>query len=191
MTETCMSYNSVYSKLPDKKYNIIYADPPWSYRVWTAKDGHKSASAHYTTLSVDEICALPVHDLAADDCALFLWATYPNLPQAIRVMDAWGFLYKTVAFTWVKTYKSGKPVIGLGYWTRANAEVCLFGTRGKPKRINKGVSQIIIAQPREHSRKPDEARERIVQLMGDLPRIELFSKQVIKDWDGWGDEYGC
>ena len=174
--------------LPNEKYQIIYADPPWSYKTWTAKGGHKSASAHYNTMTTKDIAELPVHQIADTNCTLFLWATYPNLPEAFRVMQAWGFQYKTAAFTWVKTYKSGKPVMGLGYWTRANAEICLLGIKGKPKRIHKGVSQIIISPLREHSRKPDEARDRIVQLMGDIPRIELFARQWNDGWDAWGNE---
>ena len=170
------------------KYSIIYADPPWSYKAWNAKTGHKSAAAHYSTMSLSQICGLPIQDITAEDCVLFLWSTYPNLPQAFQVMEAWGFTYKTVAFTWVKTYKSGKPVVGLGYWTRANAEICLIGVKGRIRRVNSGVSQIILSCQREHSRKPDEARERIVQLMGDLPRIELFARQCSEGWDVWGTE---
>jgi len=168
------------------KYNIVYADPPWSYRTWNAKGGHKSASAHYTTMSVEDIKALPVQNLAADDCALFLWATYPNLPEAFSVITAWGFTYKTVAFTWVKINKNGTPFVGLGYWTRANAEICLLATKGSIRRVNKSVQQVILSPRREHSRKPDEARDRIVQLMGDIPRIELFARQNTPGWDVWG-----
>lgn len=163
---------------PNMKYKIIYADPPWTYKVWTAKGGHKSASAHYNTMSKEEIKDLPVCNIADEDCALFLWVTYPNLPEAFDVMRVWGFKYKTVAFTWIKTNKgNGKPFVGLGYWTRANAEICLLATKGKPKRVNKSVSQVIMSLRREHSRKPDEAREKIVEFMGDLPRIELFARE--------------
>ncbi len=112
----------------------------------------------------------------------------PNLLEGLEVLKKWGFTYKTCGFTWVKTYTSGKPVIGLGYWTRANAELCLIGTKGKIKRADNNVSQIILEPPREHSRKPDCARERIVKLMGDLPRIELFARQHAEGWDCWGDE---
>lgn len=174
--------------LPNKKYSIIYADPPWTYKVWTAKGGHKSASAHYNTMSLDDICSLPVNELADDDCVLFLWATFPNLLEAFRVIDAWGFTYKTVGFTWMKMYSNGMPVCGLGYWTRANAEICLLATRGKPKRVSKGVYQAILAPQEEHSKKPDEIRTRIVTLMGDLPRIELFARQETDGWDVWGDQ---
>lgn len=174
-----------------KKYNIIYADPPWTYKTWTAKGGHKSASAHYPTMKKEDIQKLPVKELAADDCCLFLWVTMPNLVEGIELIEKWGFKYKTCAFDWVKTYKSGKPVFGLGYWTRANAELCLLATKGHPKRINKSVSQIVIERPREHSRKPDCVRDRIVQLLGDLPRIELFARQRVDGWDSWGNEVEC
>ena len=170
------------------QYSIILADPPWSYRTWTAKGGHKSASAHYDTMHTGDICKLPIGQLAADDSTLFLWATYPNLPEAFEVIEAWGFKYKTVAFTWIKTSKNGNPFVGLGYWTRANAEICLLATRGKPQRVDKGVKQVIISPRLEHSRKPDEARERIVQLMGDLPRVELFAREKWPGWDVWGNE---
>ena len=176
------------NNISENTYSIIYADPPWQYKTWTAKKGHKSAAAHYKTMKIEDIAQIPVGEIADKDCFLFLWATYPNLPQALAVMEAWGFIYKTVAFTWVKTYKNGKPVVGLGYWTRANAEICLLGVRGKPKRINNNVSQVIIEPPREHSRKPDEARNRITKLMGGLPRIELFAREKPDGWDVWGNE---
>lgn len=172
-----------------KKYNIIYADPPWAYRVWSKKGQGRSAEAHYPTMNLNSIKALPVDKLAADDCVLFLWATYPNLEEAFEVLKAWGFKYKTVAFTWVKqNRKSDKLFTGMGYWTRANAEVCLLATRGHPKRINANVRQVILSHVEEHSKKPDEARDRIVQLMGDLPRVELFARQSTEGWDVWGNE---
>lgn len=152
----------------DKRYNIIYADPPWSYKTWTAKGGHKSASAHYQTMSKEDIQAMgdTIKKISADDCVLFLWVTMPNLIEGLELFEKWGFTYKTCGFNWVKTYRSGKPVIGLGYWTRANSELCLIGTKGKIRRVDNSVSQIILAEKREHSRKPDEVRDRIVQLMG-------------------------
>jgi len=173
-----------------KKYQIIYADPPWTYKVWTAKGGHKSASAHYTTMSLEDICSMgkEVKQIADDNCVLFLWATYPNIQEALQVIPFWGFTFKTIGFTWVKIYNDGSPVCGLGYWTRANAEVCILATKGHPRRINKGVYQIVLAPQREHSRKPDEVRNRIVQLMGDLPRIELFARDKVEGWDCWGNE---
>lgn len=173
-----------------KKYNIIYADPPWSYRTWSTRGQNRSVAVnHYPTMKLSDICTLPVGDIADRDCVLFLWATYPNLREALTVIDAWGFEYKTVAFTWVKRNK--KPpgfFVGLGYWTRANAEICLLATRGKPKRISKSVRQIIDTPLEHHSKKPDVARRRIVELLGDLPRIELFARECFDGWDVFGNE---
>ena len=115
--------------------------------------------------------------------------TFPQLPEAFKVIKAWGFRYKTVAFVWIKQNKSGKGYFfGLGYWTRSNAEICLLAVRGKPKRISKKVFQLIVSPLQEHSKKPEEARKRIVELMGDLPRIELFARRQSVGWDVWGNE---
>lgn len=125
-------------------------------------------------------------------CALFMWATFPTIPDALQVMKAWGFTYKTAAFVWVKKYKSGGNFYGMGAYTRANAEVCLLGiTPGfKAKELVKShsVHQIIESPVQAHSVKPDEARRRIVELLGDIPRIELFARQRTPGWDAWGDE---
>ena len=140
-------------------------------------------------MSIDELCALPVETLAEKDCLLFLWATFPQLPEALRLIQAWGFTYKSVAFVWLKqNRKSPGWFYGLGFWTRGNAEVCLLATRGHPKRQAANVHQFIISPVREHSRKPEEAREKIVALMGDLPRVELFARQSPPGWDVWGNE---
>ena len=124
---------------------------------------------------------MPVADLAAPDCCLFLWATNPMLPQALDVMASWGFAYKTVAFCWAKRTKHGKWHIGTGYWTRANAELCLFGTRGKPKRLSRAVRMLVEAPVREHSRKPDEVRRRIEELVPG-PYLELFARETAPNW---------
>lgn len=154
---------------------MIYADPPWRY---TQKGLQGAAEKHYPTMGIDEICALPVADLAAPDSVLFLWATFPQLPEALRLIKAWGFQYKSVAFVWLKkNRKSESWFYGLGFWTRGNAEVCLLATRGHPKRQAANVHQFIIAPIQEHSRKPDEARDKIVALMGDVPRVELFARR--------------
>ena len=140
-------------------------------------------------MSIEELCALPVAELAAPDSALFLWATFPQLPEALRLIRAWGFAYKTVAFVWLKqNRKSPGWFYGLGFWTRANAEVCLLATRGHPKRCAANVHQFIISPVQEHSRKPEEARDKIMALMGDLPRVELFARQSPPGWDVWGNE---
>lgn len=172
---------------PPRKYSILYADPPWKY----ADHGCKGAAAfHYPCMSLTDLATLPVPDLAADDCALFLWTTYPMIREALQLMDAWGFTYKTLAFQWVKTYSKSvdKYFFGLGRWTRGNTEPCFLGVKGKPRRVSAKVSQLIVSPVRKHSRKPDEAREKIVELMGDLPRLELFARERVPGWDCWGDE---
>ena len=173
----------------EKKYNVIYADPPWSYKVWSKKGAGRSAESHYPTMSIEAIKALPVSRLAARDCALFLWITFPMLREGWGVMDAWGFTFKTVAFVWVKQCRKSDSIFtGMGYWTRANAEICLLAARGHPKRAARDVKQVILSHIEEHSKKPDEARRRIEALMGDVPRIELFARQVTPGWDVWGNE---
>ena len=164
-----------------KKYNIIYADPPWKYG--------NDAKKHYPTIPIQDIHNFPVDKIAADNCALFLWVTFPILPEALETVRKWGFRYVTVAFTWIKTNKRNRnPFFGMGNWTRANAEICVLGFRGKLKRNSNKVSQVVLSPLREHSRKPDEIRDKIVELMGDLPRIELFARQSAKGWDCWGNE---
>ena len=167
-------------------YQIIYADPPWRYEQ---KKVQGAAENHYPTMSIDELCALPVAEMAANDCVLFLWATFPQLPEALQLIKAWGFHYKTVAFVWLKrNRKSPSWFYGLGYWTRGNAEICLLAIKGKPKRKSAGVHQFIISPIEQHSKKPDEARQKILALMGDLPRVELFARQKTPGWDVWGNE---
>lgn len=176
----------------DKKYNIIYADPPWTFKNYSQKGkAHSAAENHYKCMSKADIQALPVQNIAADDCVLLLWATFPCLQEALELISKWGFTYKTCGFTWVKrNKKSDSWFWGLGYWTRSNAEVCLLATKGNPKRVSKSVHQVCDARVQEHSRKPDEIRERIVELCGDLPRIELFARQTTSGWDCWGNETG-
>lgn len=169
----------------DKKYNIIYADPAWKY--W--ESGNKNQSLHYKTMTIDEICSLPVKNIADDDCVLFLWVTYPILQQAFDVIKAWGFEYSTAAFVWVKKNRQqDTPFVGCGSWTRANSELCLLATKGNIMRLDASVSQIIEAPIEEHSKKPDIARDKIVQLVGKLPRIELFCRNHANGWDVWGNE---
>lgn len=174
------------------QYSVIYADPPWQYRTYSKKGQGRSAESHYPTMSLDDIKALPVGELAAKDCALFMWATFPCLLEAFQVLDAWGFEYKTIAFVWIKQNRISDSLFwGMGYWTRANAELCILATKGHPKRVNSGVHQVIMSHIEHHSKKPDEARDRIVQLMGDVPRIELFARQSPDGWDVWGNEVEC
>ena len=169
-----------------KQYEIILADPPWRY----AQKGVQGAAVrHYPTMSMEELCALPVNCLSAPNSALFLWSTFPQLPEALRLIRAWGFTYKTVAFVWLKqNRKSLSWFYGLGFWTRGNAEVCLLATKGHPKRQRADIHQFIISPIEAHSKKPDETREKIVALMGDRPRVELFARQTVPGWDAWGNE---
>lgn len=166
-----------------KKYKVIYADPPWAYKVWSKKGAGRSAESHYPTMDIEAIKALPVGELADKDCALFLWITFPML------REAWGFTFKTVAFVWIKQNRRSDGLFtGMGYWTRANAEICLLATRGRPKRAARDVKQVILSHVERHSQKPEEARRRIEALMGDVPRIELFARASPPGWDVWGNE---
>ena len=143
-------------------------------------------------MSIEDICKLPVNKIASDDCVLFMWMTFPTLKEGLKVIEEWGFKYKTVAFVWVKQNKKTPSLFwGLGFWTRANAEICILATKGKPKRISAKVHQVIISPVEEHSKKPDEARKRIVELLGDIPRVELFARQKADGWDVWGNEVNC
>jgi N6-adenosine-specific RNA methylase IME4 len=177
----------IFTDFPCGLYDAILVDPPWHFRTRSDKGRDRCADKHYPTMSVDDIKALPVIACAAKDCALFLWATDPMLPAALDVIRRWGFEFKTVAFTWVKTTKSGGFHIGCGYWSRANPEMCLLATRGRPKRLAKDVRQLIVAPRREHSRKPDEAYERIERLVRG-PYLELFARGCRLGWDAWGNE---
>ena len=174
-----------------KKYNIIYADPPWSYK--DKRDKHPrmcgGAISHYNTMSIEQIKSLPIKELAADNCMLFLWVTFPNLQEGLDVIKACGFTYKTLGFSWIKTNKNnGKPFFGIGYYTKSNCEVCLIGVKGKPIKVSNSVSSVIISPRQEHSKKPDQIRDKIVELCGDVPRIELFARQKAEGWDVWGNE---
>ena len=172
---------------PNKKYQIILADPPWNFNFQKRKGlSDKAKSRLYPTMRDEDIIALPVDKITDDNCVLFLWVMSSKLYLAFNVMFAWGFAYKTVAFTWVKTTINGKYCFGGGNWTRSNPELCLLATKGKPKRLSASVRELIVSERRQHSRKPDEARNRIVQLMGDLPRIELFAREKTEGWDAIG-----
>lgn len=160
-----------------------------------SKTTYKPAQVHYQTMSVDELCALPIEGRAAENCALFLWVTWPTLLDGIKIIEAWGFDYKTCAFNWMKAHATQinlfddeiTPLMKMGYWTRASSEVCLLGTRGKPKRLNADVRQGIIAPVREHSRKPDGIHERIERLVAG-PYLELFARQRRPGWTVWGNQ---
>lgn len=177
-----------------KKYSIIYADPPWEYKQSGGKKNSRGmAKQHYSTMKTEDICALPIKDIKTDDAICFMWATFPNIDQALKVMKEWGFTYKTAAFVWVKKYKKSNALFwGMGAYTRANAEVLLLGISEKTKASkcvkSHAVHQIIEAPFEKHSKKPDIARDKIIELLGDLPRIELFARQYADGWDCWGDE---
>jgi len=174
----------------DKKYDIIYADPAWSFKTYSDKGKGRSAERHYPTMKKEDIQELPIKDLSAENSILFLWVTAPCLIEGIELITAWGFTYKTVAFTWVKQNKKSDGIFtGMGYYTRSNAEYCLLATRGKVlERKSRSVSSVVISHIERHSKKPDEVRNRIVQLLGDLPRIELFAREQADGWDCWGNE---
>src|SRR5262249_11586256 len=134
---------------------VIYVDPPWDFKVYSGKGKQRSAERHFDVMSLDDIKALPVAPLAADDCALLLWAVWPELPGALDVIAAWGFQYQTAGFVWVKQNASGDGLFtGMGYHTRANTEPCLLATRGSPLRLAKDVHQVVMTPVGEHSEKP-------------------------------------
>lgn len=181
----------------DKKYDIIYADPAWSYYQ---NKGRGCAANHYQIRSDEELCNLPVKEIAAEKCFLLMWITSPKWTSALKLIESWGFTYKTVFFTWLKINKNnGEPKMGLGHYTRSCTEFCIIATRGNPKvkdfKRNNSINQVIVESPREHSRKPDEARERINQFFRpELKRIELFARTTPEPtaegivWDVWGNE---
>ena len=181
--------------LPAGPFGAILCDPPWAFKTYskTRTTPHRGIHEHYVTMSLEELLALPVGDATARDCALFMWVVDSHLDKAFDLAVAWGFAYKTIAFIWVKTEgprlfideHSGR--MGMGYWTRKGAECCLLFTRGKPRRNDKGVRQVIIEERREHSRKPDCVHDRIERLVGG-PYLELFARKQRSGWTTWGDE---
>jgi len=175
--------------LPNKKYNIIYADPPWTFKTYSNRGKQKSPEQHYDCMDIKDIQSLSIKEISRDNAILFLWVTYPTLIHGIETIRQWGFDYKTCAFSWIKKNKKSDSLFwGLGYWTRSNNEICLLATKGKPKRMSAKVHQVVHEPLREHSRKPDCIRNKIVELCGDLPRIELFARQRVEGWDCWGNE---
>jgi len=183
-------------EFPKKKYQIILADPPWEYKD-KALAGNRGAGCKYETQNMQWLKNLPVSQIADKDCILFLWVTMPLLKDSFDVIEKWGFKYKTVAFTWIKKNKSSDYLFwdmsdslfwGMGNWTRANAELCLLATKGNIKRLDAGVHSVVNTPIERHSKKPDEVRERIVKLVGELPRIELFAREKTEGWDVWGNE---
>lgn len=169
------------------KCKIILCDPPWHYRNYADATASRWVGNQYPVMSVEDICHLPVASIADDNCCLFLWTTAPCLQEAIEVVKAWGFVYKTKAFCWVKQNKISMGLFtGMGYWTRSNTEDCWLATRGHPKRIDASIHQVIMSPVMEHSHKPSITRDLIVKLCGNLPRIELFARQKVAGWDCLG-----
>jgi site-specific DNA-methyltransferase (adenine-specific) len=177
---------------PENRYRVIYADPPWNFvgmNKLNARTSGKELADHYATMGDWELMALPVASLAERNCLLFLWTAHSKLPVALDLVRAWGFRYSTVAFEWFKRTSTGRPVCFMGRWVCGGAiELCLLGRRGSVPRISKRVRRLVDAPRREHSRKPDEVRRRIVELVGDVPRIELFAREQSDGWDAWGNE---
>ena len=174
--------------LPNKKYGVIYADPPWLFRTRSDKGKEKSPEKHYDCMSLNDICNMNIKDISKPDSVLLMWVCDPMLDQAFKVIDAWGFTYKTVGFTWAKTNKNTMGFFtGLGYWTRGNPEMCLLATRGRPKRKSKSISQLVISQRKKHSEKPLLHKD--IEDLVDGPYIELFARAKPRaGWDYWGNE---
>jgi N6-adenosine-specific RNA methylase IME4 len=187
---------TVFGTKPGGGWPVIYADPPWSFKTYSAKGEGRSAKKHYGVMRLSEICALPINDIAARNAHLFLWTTAPHFVESLAVVTAWGFTYSTIGFTWIKTSKKAPRTIfnekalhwGMGRTTRANAEFVIYARRGKPSPVKRhDVHSVIIDRVREHSRKPDTARERIEQLY-DGPYLELFARQQSEGWTAWGNQ---
>lgn len=177
-------------EFPAKKYGVILADPPWLFKTYSAKGEGKSPQRHYPCMKTDDIAALPIESLAADDCALFIWATWPMIFDAQRVIEGWGFKYSGLAWEWIKKNPvTGKYAFGGGYGTRKNLEPLLLARRGSPIIKRRDVRDFLYAPRREHSRKPDESSERI-ESMYDGPYLELFSRETRAGWDSWGNQVG-
>jgi N6-adenosine-specific RNA methylase IME4 len=186
---------AVFDGVPLGQAGAILADPPWRFNAFTGAS--EKIERHYDTMTIPAIKSLPVAELAARDCVLFLWVTDPLLDVGLEVMRAWGFTFKTVAFTWAKTRKGAADLpatddafaVGMGYWTRANPELCLLGTRGKPSRNDtteaRRVRRLIVSERREHSRKPDCIYDRVEALVPG-PYVELFSRTARPGWNAWG-----
>jgi N6-adenosine-specific RNA methylase IME4 len=183
------------------KYDIIYADPPWDFITHSVKGRDRCPDKHYTTMTIERILGLPIHDIAKDDSILLLWTTPPTLKLGMQVLEAWGYTFKTVGFTWFKGQKNNPDAwaMGCGYYTRQNPEFCLLGTKGKTlHRFDRGVPALIEDDPiceeicatrGPHSEKPKSVRQRIERLFGgDAQKLEMFARDTCPNWDSIGLE---
>jgi len=175
--------------MENRKYNIIYADPAWEYVKLNFYQKKGVNNKVYDRMKIEDIKALKVGEIAEDNSLLFLWVTNPMLKKGLEVMEAWGFEFTTIAFVWVKTYRNGKAITGMGRYTRSCVELCLLGKKGiGVKREDTNVLQIVYSNLQNHSKKPEEIRDRIAKLCGDVKRIELFAREKKEGWDVWGNE---
>lgn len=177
-----------------KKYNIIYADPPWQFGSKSYQDGNrdmlKLENTQYNTLTTCAIKNLPVKNITDSDAICFLWVTDAHLKEGIEVLESWGFKYKTIGFNWIKYYESGELCVNFAPWTLKSWEICLIGIKGSVGKYKKknNIRGLVQTVRRKHSQKPDEVRQRIDELFGDIPKIELFARQKTLGWDVWGNE---
>ncbi len=174
-----------------KKYELIYADPPWSFSSSQRKRDApwNTAVRYYDCMPVKAIMAIPVETITAKNAILGIWAPWTHTHEMLQVMDAWGFKFKTAGFVYVKLNKDGTVFKGLGLYTRGGAEVCWLGVKGKGlTRIDKGVGQVVFAPRGKHSEKPSEIRTRFVRLYGDVEKVEMFARKEVTGWDCWGKE---
>lgn len=178
-----------------QRYGAVLVDPPWKYKAWSAKGTGRSAEQHYSTMDIDELCELPIANVMLPDSVLFMWVTWPTIQDGFRLIQAWGFTFKTCAFCWVKADARQRELftaeikadMKLGHWTRSNSEACLLATRGSPKRQSASVRQGIIEPGRQHSRKPDCVYERIEQLVPG-PYLEIFARNRRVGWTSLGNQ---
>lgn len=177
--------------LPSGPFGCILADPPWAFRTYSGKDStpHRGAHDHYVTTKTEDLATIPVASAAADDAALFMWVVDSHLEEALALGKAWGFEFKTCAFVWVKSKAGGWPHVGMGYWTRKQTEQCWLFTRGAPKRVSKGVEQIIHCPRGAHSAKPEQQYGLIERLVGG-PYLEMFARTTKRGWTAWGNQVG-
>lgn len=179
---------------PERKFNIIYCDPPWQFGSKAYQDGNrkmlKLEETQYETMTIEDIKGLPINEISDKDCICFMWVTDSHLKEGIEVLESWGFKYKTIAFNWIKKYASGETCVNFAPWTLKSWEICIVGIKGsmgKYKKVN-NIRGLVEAERTKHSKKPIEVRNRIEQLFGDIPRIELFAREYSEDWFVWGNE---